>query len=216
MPLKFDERWIGPAQLALTAALARSTRNLQGEAIEVGTWQGLSAIPLARAVYPRPLHVVDHWEGDAPEAGDLGIQRWRVERDNYGVFLHNLDAARITNVVVHKMGWQEFAETWDRPMRFVHIDASHTADEVDGNLKAFLPLAVPGGIFCGDDYGFPEVSEGVHRHFPGCHSSENKLWWQVIGDDEPGRAWGPHQHPLTMSRTYMSDLELLREQEFRV
>jgi Methyltransferase domain len=209
--LHFDEYWIGPAQLAMTAALARASGSLNGEVIEVGTWQGLSAIPIARAIAPATLHVVDHWLGDAPEAGHYGIEKHRVERDNYGQFLANLDAAHVTNVEVHKMGWREFITDWDRPIRFLHIDASHTADEVDGNIKAFLPHAVSSAIFCGDDYGFPQVSEGVHRSFPHPHSSENKLWWQVVGDPLPGTAWQPHSHPLTMARSYMSDLSAARE-----
>lgn len=213
MALRFDERWIGPAQLALTAQLARFTSGMPGAVIEVGTWQGLSAIPIARAVAPAPLHVVDHWQGDQ-DAGVYGIQQELVLRDNYGVFLANLADARVTNVVVHKMGWQEFAQDWAEPVRFLHIDASHTADEVDGNIAALLPYAAPGAVFCGDDYGFPQVSEGVHRHFPDCHSSESKLWWKIIGDTEPGRAWPANSHPLTRSRAYMSSLSRIRDEEF--
>src|SRR5271170_5698627 len=211
MALTFNEYWIGPAQLALTAALARSTDGQPGEVVEVGTWQGLSAIPIARAVAPAVLHVVDHWQGDAPEAGSYGIERHRVERDNYGTFLANVADALVTNIEVHKQGWREFAAEWDKPIRFVHIDASHTSDEVSGNIEAFLPFAVEGTIFCGDDYGFPQVSEGVHRQFETVHSSENKLWWKVIGSDEECRAWAPHSHPLCGCAAYMRILAAARE-----
>jgi hypothetical protein len=209
---RFDEYWIGPAQLALTATLARTTTDLPGEVVEVGTWQGLSAIPIARAVAPDVLHVVDHWQGDAPDAGDRGIQKHLVARDNYSIFLGNLREAQVTNVEVHKMGWQEFAATLDRQLRFVHIDASHTADEVEGNIRAFLPFAVGGAVFCGDDYGFPEVSEGVRRVFDEVNSSESKFWWKIIGSDAPCAVYPAHGHPLTRTRTYMSILAQAREQ----
>jgi hypothetical protein len=211
--MRFDEYWIGPAQLALTAALARSTNGLTGEVIEVGTWQGLSAIPIAGAVAPATLHVVDHWLGDAPEAGEYGIQAHRVARDNYGVFLSNVRESRLTNIEVHKMGWQEFITLdWDdKPIRFVHIDASHTADEVAGNIKAFLPFAVPGAVFCGDDYGFEQVQEGVARHFPLVNSSEGKLWWTVLGSEEPTHSYAAHAHPLTRTAAYQRDLMAIRE-----
>ena len=63
----------------------------------------------------------------------------------------------------------------------LHIDATHSADEVADNIAALLPCAASHAVFCGDDDGFPEVSEGVHRQFPIVNSSENKLWWKVIG-----------------------------------
>lgn len=205
--MRFDEYWIGPAQLALTAELARSTGDLRGAVIEVGTWQGLSAIPIARAVAPARLHVVDHWQGDSAP----GIDPELVKRDNYGIFLNNLKDARVTNVEVHKMGWREFAAEWDKPVRFLHIDATHSADEVAGNIAAMLPYAVKGAVFCGDDYGFPEVAEGVRRQFPDVNSSENKLWWKVIGDGSPCCAYPPHSYQLCVTRRYMSSLAAARE-----
>lgn len=203
----FDEYWIGPAQLALTAALARSTARLPGEVIEIGTWQGLSAIPIARAVWPATLHVVDHWLGDSVP----GIDPELVKRDNYGIFLKNLEDAKVTNVQVWKTGWREFAETWDEPIRFLHIDATHSADEVSENIAALLPYAADGAVFCGDDYGFPEVAEGVRREFPMADSSEGKLWFQVIGAEQSGLSYAAHEHPLAGSRAYMSDLAAARE-----
>lgn len=213
MALSFDEYWIGPAQLALTAALARSTTGLPGEVIEVGTWQGLSAIPIARAVAPATLHVVDHWLGDGEAA--VGIDPSKTERDNYGIFLSNLREAHVTNVRVHKMGWREFAKEWDQPIRFLHIDATHSADEVADNIAALLPYAASHAVFCGDDYGFPEVSEGVHRQFPIVNSSENKLWWKVIGSDDPAFAYGPHEQVLTRSAAYQRDLLAIRDMYVR-
>lgn len=207
----FDEYWIGPAQLALTAAFARATSGVDGAVIEVGTWQGLSAIPIARAVNPVTLHVVDHWLGDDESAGVLGIQKHRVARDNYGIFLANVSEARVTNIQVHKMGWREFAKDWDEPIRFLHIDASHTADEVSDNIEALLPFMGEGAVICGDDYGFPEVSAGVHRQIPMVNSSENKFWWKVVGAGDDVRSYGPHSHPLTRTVSYQRDLALIRE-----
>jgi hypothetical protein len=207
--MRFDEFWIGPAQLALTAALARSTTDLPGEVVEIGTWQGLSAIPIAHAVAPATLHVVDHWLGDGAAA--VGIDPAKVERDNYGIFLANLQDARAGNVEVHKMDWREFAKEWDRPVRFLHLDATHSADEVSDNIAALLPFAADGTVFCGDDYGFPEVREGIDRQFTDVSSSEGKLWWKIIGSDEPAVQWAAHAHPLTRSSAYQRDLMQIRD-----
>jgi hypothetical protein len=182
--LQFTEEWMSQGQLDVLAALAQSTGYLDGAAIEIGTWQGRSAIPIANAIRPRVLHVVDHWQGDDPEglAQGLGIDPELVKRDNYGIFKANIAEGTDGNVQVWKMDWREFAAKWDQPIRFLHLDASHTRQEVADNITALLPYAVPGAIFAGDDWNWPTVEAGVRQAFPGRAISEqfNKLWWVVL------------------------------------
>ena len=190
----FHERWIGESQLSKTVELAASTNDLQGEVIEVGVHQGLSAIPIANAVYPGILHAVDCWDWQAvldnderynplDHAGSLArihLQQETVSRDNYQIFQDNVSEGTHGNVSIWKMGWREFAEQWREPVRFLHIDAAHTADEVADNIGAFLPYAVEGAIFCGDDYLHPPVAEGVARKFSKVHAGPAALWWVRI------------------------------------
>lgn len=172
--MRFDERWISDPQLEFTAALAKSTGHLAGEVVEIGTWQGLSAIPIANAVHPAALHVVDHWLGDEAIRPEL------TARDNYGIFRDNIKEGTAGNVIVWKMDWKEFVKIWDRPIRFLHLDAAHTTDEVSANIAALLPHAVDGAVFCGDDWAWETVRAGVHQHFPEVNSGED-MWWTVIG-----------------------------------
>jgi hypothetical protein len=184
MPLHFDEEWMGQGQLDILAALAQSTGYLDGAAIEIGTWQGRSAIPVANATHPRVLHVVDHWEGDDPEAvaAGRGIRPELVARDNYGIFQANVAEGTKGNVEVWEMGWREFAAQWKDPIRFLHLDATHTTAEVSANIAALLPYAVPGTIFAGDDWDWPEVAAGVREQFPDdqVNTQFGKLWWVVL------------------------------------
>jgi hypothetical protein len=179
--LRFDEEWMGQGQLDVLAALAQSTSRLDGEAIEIGTWQGRSAIPIANAIAPKVLHVVDHWEGDDPAAvaQGLGIPAELVKRDNYGIFTANVAEATQGNVSVWKMGWREFAGQWDRPIRFLHLDATHTTREVSENIAALLPHAMRGAVFAGDDWNWPTVAAGVREQFSGDKINVlfDKLWW---------------------------------------
>jgi hypothetical protein len=173
---RFDERWISAEQLTRTAELAGSTNHLVGDVIEIGVWQGLSAIPIAHAVAPSVLNAVDHWLGD--NAGVQGIDPELVRRDNYGIFMGNVAEAGLTGqVVVWRMDWREFARRWRWPVRFVHIDATHTADEVADTIELLRPHMVAGGIFAGDDYDWPLVAEGVHRHFSVVQEGPGRLWW---------------------------------------
>jgi hypothetical protein len=184
MALRFDEAWMGQGQLDVLAALAQSTGYLDGAAVEIGAWQGRSAIPIANAIRPRVLHVVDHWEGDDPEAvaQGLGIDPELVKRDNYGIFCANVAEGTAGNVKVHKMGWREFADQWDAPIRFLHLDATHTTAEVAENITALLPHAAPGAVFAGDDWNWPTVAAGVRQAFSGRAISTqfDKLWWVVL------------------------------------
>lgn len=174
--LRFDERWISEEQLAALADLAASTNHLDGAVIEIGAWQGLSAIPIANAVYPDPLRVVDHWRGDPPGEG---IDPALAARDNYGIFLANIAGATRGNVIVHKQDWREFAAWWDAPVRFLHLDATHTTAEVSDQIAAFAPQLVPGAVLAGDDWGWPPVAAGVRCQFAEERISTRfgTLWW---------------------------------------
>ena len=189
----FNECWIADRQLEALAGLAAGTNDLPGDAIEVGVHQGLSAIPIANAVYPGILHAVDHWDWvktlvddgrvdpedplSAESLTTVGLGRETVDRDNYGIFLDNALEGTRGNIRVHKTGWRGFAEQWTGPVRFLHIDAVHTAKEVSDTIATFLPFAAPGAIFCGDDWYYPPVQEGVRGHFPEVNTGPAALWW---------------------------------------
>lgn len=55
---------------------------------------------------------------------------------------------------------QEFA---DGSVSAVWVDAGHTADDVERDLRAWLPKLVRGGIIAGHDYSFATVREGIGR-----------------------------------------------------
>jgi hypothetical protein len=171
--MRFDEVWIGHKQLEKTANLAIQTHGNYGTAVEIGAWQGLSTCHIARAIEPDILHVVDHWLGSDDMPPDIRT------RDNYSIFLENMRGATAGNFKVHKMDWRDWVKEWDEPIRFLHLDAGHTTEEVADNLQALLPLATPKAIFCGDDWSWPTVREGVLKIFKPemVHTFLNKLWW---------------------------------------
>lgn len=182
----FHEHWMGQDQVIQVSALAQSTGYLAGEAIEIGAWQGLSTVGITTAIVPSVLHVVDHWLGDSqsPEAIEQGLAIPAVclERDNYAIFMDNMAEATAGNFQVWRMDYRDFLAQWDAPVRFLHLDDGHLADDVERQLAGLKPFAVPGAIFAGDDWDWPTVQEGILRVFPReeINLGAGKLWWAVL------------------------------------
>ena len=157
--MRFDDVWMPAWQLNKLCELAIMSSPV-GEAIEIGVYQGLSAISIANAIYPATLHAVDHWEGSTDFRPEM------LARDNYGIFLSNIAEGVRGNIQIHKQDWSEFAHlwsdhNWDSKIGFLHLDAEHTRNEVYDQIKAFLPYMAEGSNMAGDDYNWPGVHEGV-------------------------------------------------------
>lgn len=184
--MRFDEQWMGQPQVIQLCALAQSTGYLLGEAVEIGAWQGLSTVGLTTAIAPSVLHVVDHWKGDSESpqaiAQGLAIPAECLERDNYAIFMDNMREATAGNFQVWKMDYREFLAQWSLPIRFLHLDDGHLADDVEAQLGTLRKFGVPGAIFAGDDWDWPTVREGILRVFPqeSINLGAGKLWWTVI------------------------------------
>lgn len=175
--MRFDEVWMSPAQLEALATLAASTTPT-APAIEIGTWQGMSAISIARSIQPRMLHVVDHWRGSTDIDPELS------KRDNFHIFRENIEEAGLSgNIRIHHQDWHDFASDWnDQEIGFLHLDAEHTADEVSAQIAWAWPRMVKGGIIAGDDYNWQKVRQGLYRQFPRDMVQVRwfKLWWVKI------------------------------------
>lgn len=170
--MRFDDVWMSGWQLDKLCKLAIGSSQV-GEAIEIGAHQGLSAIPIANALFPSRLHVVDHWEGSTD------FKPEHLARDNYKIFMSNIEEGTLGNIEVHKQDWREFARVWTAPIRFLHLDAEHTKTEVSAQIETFLPYMVSGSVLAGDDYDWPGVWSAIAEHFqPGKVNVLNrKLWW---------------------------------------
>lgn len=177
-PVSFTEEWFSQASQEALAGLARSVAHLHGAIVEVGCWEGRSTCALARACYPAIVHAVDTWEGSP---GEISAQL-AGERDVFATFLANVAVLTAGNVDPHRMGWREFFDGWVEPLRLVHIDATHTYDEVRDNLEAVLPHVVPGGVVCGDDVHHPPVARAVVDVLGPNVTVEASLWvWRRGG-----------------------------------
>lgn len=127
--------------------------------VEVGTWQGASAIPIAKMIsrWNGVLHCVDHWEGGT----DFPPSLQALVSEAYPNFLSNIERYGVNNILIRKGESTEVAQSFEaNSVDFVYIDASHDEESVRKDLDAWWPILAPGGFIAGDDYGdtsFPGV-----------------------------------------------------------
>lgn len=167
----FTEDWFPHESRLALDNLARRVQCLNGDLVEIGSWEGRSTLVLAEATAPRVVHAVDTWEGSPGEvSADLAR-----ERDVYTRFVTN--TVGHPNIVAHRTGWRDYFAADAGPLRFVFIDAEHTYREVWDTIETVLPRMVRGGIICGDDMHHPPVWQAVSEWFGRSTPTLATLWW---------------------------------------
>lgn len=189
--MPFTEQWFDGDQAELIARLAASAP--EGALVEIGCWEGFSTTHIARAVAPRTLYAVDHWQGNLDEgAGHPSVEAAR-ERDVYATFLANVAELTAGNVIPIRADWREALENPALArVAFAHIDAAHDYASVRDTLAAVAPRLVPGAILCGDDFrsahmGRDDLGGGVERAVVAfCVArgldlyTQYNAWWTVL------------------------------------
>jgi len=170
----FTEEWFGEASQQALIDLYGLVEHLDGDIVEVGSWQGRSTVALANAARPAVVHAVDTWRGSP---GEISAQL-AAERDVYSEFRANIEALTVGNVCAHRCGWRDYFAANDAPLRFVFIDAEHSYQEVYDNLTEALARLVPGGIVCGDDMHHPPVRQAVLDLLPDAQAIATVWWWR--------------------------------------
>jgi predicted O-methyltransferase YrrM len=176
--MSFTEAWYHPLGLLALERAFRLSRGVTGAVIEVGCWEGRSTCTLANVAYPQMIHAVDTWEGSPGEISE-GLAK---ERNVFATFVENIQQLTFGNVQAHVMSWQDYFERFPNPVRFIHIDAEHTYEQVRDNIETVLPLLVPGGVICGDDAHHPPVISAARDVLGDITIDMSLWWWQNNGD----------------------------------
>lgn len=142
--------------------------------VEVGAWKGRSACFLAVEIVNSKkdikFDVIDTWLGSEEHIGyDV------LDNDGlYKEFIKNIDPVKhIINPI--RMTSLEASNLYeDESLDFVFLDASHKYDDLQADLKAWLPKVKNNGILAGHDYGsWEEVTNAVNDFFKGKSFSHN-------------------------------------------
>lgn len=137
---------------------------LEGDIVEIGSWQGRSTVFLAQACEDAGngvVHAID-WFRASPESEHLLPVSPGADAER--AFRANVERAGLSHrVVVHPKRSEEARAEVEGPLRMLFVDGDHTHEGVTLDLE-YAELLAPGGILVLDDYG-----EG----FPGVVSAAN-------------------------------------------
>jgi predicted O-methyltransferase YrrM len=173
------------APLVSLAAEAAGHRPLK--VLEVGSWAGSSAVTWGLALKSLPnggrLVCVDPWkpyfdvsvESD-PIYSDMNAAA--EEGDVFRLFLHNLRAARVDDLVEHRIGTSEaLLPTFTRgTFNLVYLDGSHAAAAVKRDISEAARLVCDGGIVCGDDLELERTALDPEEHRAALASGRDYAW----------------------------------------
>lgn len=159
----YTEHWFDPNKKKAIDYALRSIDNKMGMYVEIGSFEGMSTVYIAKAIAPTPLFAVDTWQG-----GEFAP----YEQMKYATtpielhFDHNIAVATDGNVRKFKMDWREFFSEFEEPeISFVYVDGPHDYASVCDTIITLHPLMVDGGVMCGDDYDDPSVRNAVDNSF---------------------------------------------------
>lgn len=187
----FVEQWYSERQISDLINLFNHVKDIDGKIIEIGCWEGRTAIALANKCYPEILICNDTWLGNVQESIITGVTHISEDivrvRDVYNTFITNMDGYTNKNYTVVKEDCIEWLKTFDGCIKFIHIDASHDYESVFETIKLILPKMVKGGIICGDDYTSVHISRhdlhgGVERAVKETlpdHKNIDNLWYFI-------------------------------------
>lgn len=160
--VRSERRWLITSNEAFVVySLARAQRQLDGELVEVGVYEGGSAKLICEAKGDRAFHIFDTFAGlPEPQGADQLVHRAKM----FSCSLESVSQylSGYSNLTFHPGRFPDTAQpVADRRFSFVHLDVD-LYDSTQSSLEFFYPRMVPGGIILSHDYS---VLAGVRRAF---------------------------------------------------
>jgi len=130
--------------------------------VELGTWLGASAVPIARSIqrWGGTLTCIDTWSGELNKDGGSLSDKAPVML--FGCARAMVEGGVSANVRLIPAMTLDAGRVWNQPIDFLYVDADHGYGGVTADLEAWVPHVKPGGMIVGDDYGssiYPGVRE---------------------------------------------------------
>lgn len=148
--------WLAPVDAQVLGVLLQlqTERGTSGDVLEIGAFEGRSAILLAKLLQPgEGLVVCDLFGDPAPDGTNQSENDAQYAALRRATFEQNCRRHLVDQPEVHQC---PSADLIDRlaagRFRFVHLDGSHSYDVVRSDIDTARVLLGPGGVVAFDDY----------------------------------------------------------------
>lgn len=142
-------------------------QQLEGDVVEIGSWQGRSTSFLARAVENSKngkFYAIDHFRGNVGKEAFYVVGEKDLS-DLKGNFFSNMERIGLRESICLLEMTNEAAEQRieDASIRFLFVDGDHTKSGVEKDIKLFFPKLKKGAIVVFDDFSpaFPGLIKAI-------------------------------------------------------
>jgi cephalosporin hydroxylase len=135
---------------------------LSGTMIEIGSYMGESTMMFASSGIFKTIHSIEPHQGAELFNETNGYDWSDVERE------YIINTRYFDNIIHHKDYSYNISEEFeDNSIDFIYIDADHTYESVNRDLKLYLPKLKPNGWIGGHDYNknqWPGVVKAINEN----------------------------------------------------
>lgn len=142
-------------------------QELEGDVVEIGSWQGRSTAFFAHAVKDSgngQVYAVDHFKGNVGKEHFYVMGAEDLSDLKQG-FVNNMEKVGVSEHVtlLDMPNVEAVKHIKDKSVRFLFIDGDHTKEGISKDIELFFPKLKAGAIVAFDDFstGFPGVMEVV-------------------------------------------------------
>ena len=186
--MNLPDGWLSRPEAKYLVQLVRDVVGLEGSFLEVGSFQGRSAVIIGTEVKKLNdcLYCIDIWNKEMKGEDEIERQRIREEYrkmgtsvidkyfkgDMYRIFTENIKKWKLDNIIIPTIGFSSMIrKTWKIPLRFIFIDGNHEYLYVrdDCQWRQFL---ICGGIIVFHDCRARTVREAINKEMDNDSSFE--------------------------------------------
>lgn len=163
----FTEGWCTDLEKSAIEHSYSRVADLDGLCIEIGCFEGRSAVFTANLIAPNTLICIDPWEPVEYAPYEVKVYN---ERPIFEHFKNNISKGTEGNVRICQMPYEQwFAENVEeleeKGIKYLYLDGPHGYEDVQLGLETVLPYMAPGSVLIGDDYDDHIVASAVNDYF---------------------------------------------------
>lgn len=146
---EFSADWVS-AKIPSWCRILKIWRGLPIRVLEIGSWEGRSALFFLRYLPRSTIVCIDTFEGNP----NLKENRWKEIPYIEGRFDRNLEefGNRVTKIKCRSTAALDRLLADQRQFDLIYIDGSHTCEDVRSDTARAWPLLADNGIIIWDDY----------------------------------------------------------------